>query len=234
MNVLIVGGDKIAYYLIGLLDLDRYSITLIDRRMDVCERIANQYPVSVFVGDGTDAAVLMRAGVESMDLVLALTGKDENNLIACQLAKTLFHVPQTISLVNNPSNEESIKSMGVDQVFSGTAILATIFEEEIEYPGLRTAYNIPTNNRAIVEFLLDEASPLCGQTLNDYRFPSHTSMVLVTRDNGEVHTPYGGLVMKAGDRCLLSCMTDQYEEIYRTFVKYIPKKTSNLLGLFGE
>lgn len=218
MNVLIVGGSKVAYYLLGLLDLNKYTVTVIDQRLDICEKIANEFEVEVFFGDGTDLATLRRAGCENMDVMMALTGKDENNLVCCQLAKYSFHVPMTIANVNNPRNTESLKQLGVDKTLSSTEILANLLEEEIEYKGLMTAYDIPGNNRAIVEFILHPSADACGRTIAEYDFPENMTIVLITRESGEVLSPGGQVRMDAGDRILLVCHQSDYEDVWRTFV----------------
>lgn len=218
MNVLIIGGSKAADSLLGLLDLKKYEVKVIDQRLDICERIANEYGVDVFFGDGTDLAVLRRAGCGDMDVLLALTGKDENNLVCCQLAKHSFHVPLTIANVNNPRNTESLKKLGVDKTFSGTEILANLLEEEIEYKGLMTAYNIPETDRAIVEFILDPSADACGRTIAEYEFPENMTIVLITRQSGEVLTPAGHVRMDAADRILLVCNQSEYADVWRTFV----------------
>lgn len=218
MNVLIIGGSKAAYYLITLLDRSKYSITMIDQRLDICEKIADEFEIDVFFGDGTDVAVLRRANCANMDVVLALTGKDENNLVCCQLAKQYFHVPLTISNVNNPRNSEAMNRLGVDKAISSTELLANLLEDEIEYQGLMTAYDIPGNNRAIVEFVLHQDSEAAGSRILDYQFPKNMTLVLITRENGDVLTPSGETVLTGGDHIHLVCDRSDYEEVWRTFV----------------
>ena len=136
MKLMIVGGDKVSYYLIKQLQHTQAQITVVEFRSEVSVRLANELDVDVYNGDGTMRDVLSDAGCKEADVFIALTGKDENNLVACQLAKHEFGVKTTIAKLNNPKNKAAFEIYGVDRIYSGTAILAEMIDYELEFGGL--------------------------------------------------------------------------------------------------
>ncbi len=133
MRIVIIGGGKLAYYLVKTLNLSEHDITVIELRKDVCENIATDFEVEVYNADGTNIGILQQARCQEADFLIAITGKDENNLIACEIGKKKFNVKQTVAKVNNPKNIEMFIKLGVDKPVSSTQILADIIEHEIDY-----------------------------------------------------------------------------------------------------
>jgi len=220
MKIIIIGGGKLAYYLIRTLRPYRHEISVIETDMEVGERLANEFDqVSVFHGDGASIRALEKAGCQGADFYVAVTGKDESNLVGCQVAKKRFGVRLTVARVNNPKNIDMFNRMGVDRVYSGTQILASIIEQEIDFNGMRVVLSIEKPSKAIVEFRLSARSPANGKTLQQFDFPGHSTVVLVTRQDGTVLMPRGDLIMRAGDLMLLSCDTGSYDAIWRQMVR---------------
>ena len=131
MYVIVIGGGKVGYYLSKHL-LDRgYEVTLIEkdpRRAEVLNSVLGEI---VMVGDGDEMAFLATTGMERADVVVAVTGDDEDNLVACQLAKRKFNVPKTVARVNNPANVRIFKTLGVDVALSATEVLLDLIESEL-------------------------------------------------------------------------------------------------------
>jgi trk system potassium uptake protein len=220
MRIFIIGGGKLAYYLIKTLQPYRHDITVIEQEKDVCERIATEFDdVKVFNGDGTTIQMLNDVDCRHADFYIAVTGKDENNLVGCQIAKRQFSVRQTIARVNNPKNMEMFHLLGIDRIYSSTQILADIIEQEIDYSGLRVAHAISETTKKIVEFKLSARSSAAGRTLQGYDFPGDSKVVLITREDGTVEMPRGNLMMRAGDIMLLVCDELEYEEIWTKMVR---------------
>ncbi len=219
-KIIVIGGDKLGYHLIALLsEEDNYDIRVIDIRLPVCERIANDFDVQVFHGDGTNVDILERAGTADADVLISLTGSDESNLVACQLAKLRFDIALTIAKVNNPRNAPVLKILGVDRLFSSTQLIAQMIDQEVAYSGMTLAYNIPGNTKAIVSVPVHPQSPAHGQTLAEYDFVGDSRVVLVTRGNGEVIIPTGDLRMQGGDALLMVCDQKDFESIWLTFIR---------------
>ena len=146
MKIIIVGAGKLARYLIEtLISFNKdYHITLIETIEEVGAEIANLFEsVRVLQGDGTDIKVLTDADAENADYYIAVTGKDEDNLVGCHIAKTIFHVRNTVAHVNNPANIELFELLKVDHVYSRSVILADIIEQDIAQEGMTVIYKIP-------------------------------------------------------------------------------------------
>ena len=132
MASIIIGGGKIGYYLLKTLLERGVDSVLIERDSAVCSRIANDLDVTVICGDGTDIRVLSDAGIADAEIVAAVTGTDEENLVICEIAKTSFSVPKTFARVNNPKNIAMFKALGIDRSICSTEVIANLIESELD------------------------------------------------------------------------------------------------------
>ena len=219
MRLIIVGGGKVAYNLIKTLPSGKKNITVIEQEFEECERLADELDVQVFHGDGTNREILEHAGCEDADVLVAVTGRDEDNLIACQLAKIAFKVKNCVARVNNPKNMDMFIRMGVDKVYCGTQIVADIIEQEIEYEGMRLLYRVPASSKLLVEFLLSKDSNAVGKTLQEYNFVGESKVVFSKRSNGAIEMPTGALTMLAGDTMVMVCDDSEQDRIWKTMVR---------------
>ena len=131
MYVIVVGGGKVGYYLTKHLLERGYEVTLIEKDPKRAETLTSQLGEVVMVGDGDEMAFLATTGMERAEVVVAVTGDDEDNLVACQLAKRKFNVPKTVARVNNPANVRIFKTLGVDRALSATEVLLDLIEREL-------------------------------------------------------------------------------------------------------
>jgi trk/ktr system potassium uptake protein len=131
MYVIVIGGGKVGYYLTKHLLGRSYEVTLIEKDARRAEQLTSQLGEVVMVGDGDEMSFLATTGMERADVVVAVTGDDEDNLIACQLAKRKFKVPKTVARVNNPANVQIFKTLGVDRSLSATEVLLDLIEREL-------------------------------------------------------------------------------------------------------
>jgi trk system potassium uptake protein len=220
MKIIIVGGGKLAYYLIKTLRPYRHEISVIELQKEICERLATDFDdVSVFNSDGTNIRTLMETGCQNADFYIAVTGKDENNLIGCEIAKKRFHARITVARVNNPKNIEMFNLLGIDRVYSSTQILADIIEQEIDHSGLRVVLKIDKTDRRIIEFKLSPKSAACGKSLRQYTFPGDSIVVMLTRVDGKIEMPRGDLVMKPGDKLLMNCSANDFDAVWRQMAR---------------
>jgi len=135
LYVIVIGGGKVGFYLTKHL-LDRnYEVTLIEKNPKRAEEITAQLGDVVLVGDGDEMSFLSTTGMERADVVVAVTGDDEDNLIACQLAKRQFHVRRTVARVNNPANVHIFQTLGVDVAVSATEVLMNLIETALATEG---------------------------------------------------------------------------------------------------
>jgi len=217
MKLVIVGAGKVAYYLIRELTRE-HEIIIVEQDGAAAAKIANQLTSVVVHGDGTSLTVLEPL-CRNADMLIALTGKDENNLIACQVAKRLLHVPKTLARVNNPKNLEVMEKFGVDRSFSGTKVLAEMIEQEIDYVGLRIVHSIENSDRVLIEFSLAASSKAAGKSLLEYNFIDGARVVVITTKTGDVITPEGSTIMHAGDQIMMVCQEKSIEAIWKEMVR---------------
>lgn len=131
MYVIVIGGGKVGYFLARDLVDRGDEVTLIEKDSARAEWLEGQLGSIVMRGDGDEMAFLRTTGIERADAVAAVTGDDEDNLIALQLAKKHFNVPLTIARVNNPDNVQIFQALGVDQAVSATEILLNALEPKL-------------------------------------------------------------------------------------------------------
>lgn len=131
MYVIVVGGGRIGYYLTRDLVERGEEVTLIEKDANRADWLTSQLGSLVMRGDGDEMSFLRTTGMERADVVLAVTGDDDDNLIALQLAKRYFNVRHTIARVNNPANVEVFKTLGVDAAVSATEVLLRAMEQQI-------------------------------------------------------------------------------------------------------
>lgn len=217
MKLVIIGAGKVAYYLIRELTHE-HEIIIVENNEETATKISNLLTAVVVHGDGTTLPVLEPV-CQDADMLIALTGKDENNLIACQIAKRLLHVPMTMARVNNPKNLEVMEKFGVDKSFSGTKVLAEMIEQEIDYQGLQIIRQVKNSNHVLIEFDLSPASKATGKSLAQYTFVNGSRIVIITYADGRVVTPEGSTVMHAGDRLMMVCSRTSIEDIWKAMVQ---------------
>ncbi len=216
MKLVIIGAGKVAYYLIRELTQE-HEIIIVEKDETAAMKISNSLTAVVIHGDGTTLPVLEPV-CQGADMLIALTGKDENNLIACQIAKKLLHVPLTMARVNNPKNLEVMEKFGVDKSFSGTKVLAEMIEQEIDYHGLTILRHIKNSNHVLIEFELSPGSKAAGKTLAEYSFVNGSRVVIITYTDGRVIMPAGSTKMRAGDRMMMVCSHASVEDIWKEMV----------------
>lgn len=222
MKIIIVGAGKLARYLTEtLISFNKdHQITLIEKIEEVGAEIANKFEsVRVLQGDGTDIKVLTDAGAENADYYIAVTGKDEDNLVGCYLAKTVFDVRNTVAHVNNPVNIELFELLKVDRVYSRAIILADIIEQDIAQEGMRLVFNIPYQKTKLLEVELSPTSAAVGKTLAEYEFPEKTRVALLIHNDGSIEVPRGNSIMREGDQLLLVSTSEDYDAIYNDLVR---------------
>lgn len=137
MESVIIGGGKIGYNLLKTLRKKNYQVMLVEREHDICLKIVDELDAEVICGDGTDLDVLRDAGIEDAEIVAAVTGTDEENLVICQIAKVSFHIQKTIARINNPKNIAMFKALGVERIVCSTQVIAGMIKYELDRGGCR-------------------------------------------------------------------------------------------------
>ena len=217
MYIIIVGGGKIGYYLVKTLLPYKHKVVVIESQRELCKKIANELNIPVFNGDGTNIDTLSEVEIEKADIFIAVTGRDEDNLIACQLAKRNYGIKRTIARVNNPKNITVFERLGVDLPVSSTSIIADLIEQEVDYAGMKTLMKLKNGRLVLSEVCISNNSPVVNKSLKDINIPKDCILISVIRDE-EVIIPNGFTVLQAGDYIIAVSSKEDQQELKHFFI----------------
>ena len=203
MFVIIVGGGKTGTFLAYQLVSDGHQVRLIENRPEIVAKVLESLPAEVVVnGDGSSPSVLESAGIQQANVLAAVTGEDEANLVITTLARFEFHVPRTIARVNNPKNFWLFTpEMGVDVGLNQTEIFARLIAEEMSLGDMMTLLKLRRGEYSLVEEKLLPGSGFLGIALKDLPLPETCTIAAVFRE-GKVITPRGNMIFLPGDEVL--------------------------------
>jgi trk system potassium uptake protein TrkA len=201
MYIIVVGGGKVGYYLTKTLVNEGYEILLIEKNPKKVAVYQERFGEIVIEGDGAEMATLEAAGMARADVVIAVTGDDEDNLVICQTAKKLFNVPRAIARVNNPKNEEIFRRLGIDVTVSSTNIILNIIEQEIPQRGLVHLMTLKHAQMALIEATVEPGAAAAGRSLSEIEFPPNVVVSAVLRD-GNLLIPGGDTVLQPRDEVI--------------------------------
>jgi trk system potassium uptake protein len=198
INIVIMGGGKVGAFLAGTLQGKRHRVAVIERDKKTCEHLAATTSAVVIHGDGCDLRYQEEANVGESEVFAAVTGDDDDNLVACQLAKTYFQVPRAVARVNNPKNERIFNKLGVDAI-SSTTVIAQLIEERTTVGDIITLHTLKKGKLAVVELdLPDNLCHSCEVPLRDLGLPRGCVLVSIVRGE-ELIIPQGGTILQPGD-----------------------------------
>lgn len=215
MFIVIVGGGKVGYYLIKSLLPQDHQIVVIEPITEICHKIANELNIPVINGDGTDIAKLTQINLSKADIFIAVTGKDEDNLIACQLAKKNFGVRRTIARVNNPKNITVFERLGVDIAVSSTSIITDLIEQEVDTSGIKTILKLKKGKIVLLEIDVSIGHGVCGKSLKDIVLPKDCVFISIIRED-EIIIPNGFTIIKSGD-CIIAATSKEKQQELREY-----------------
>ena len=219
MYIVIAGGGKVGANLArSVLGLG-HEMTLIEQRRERFEVLEEEFEHRVQLGDATELFVLERAGLaRPPDLVVAVTGDDEDNMIICQIAKEKYGVEKVIARVNDPRNQEHFDLLGVSPTISATSIILAMIEHEVPEHGLIHLLELRKENLEIVEVQLEADSPCIGKEVSRITLPSGSRLITVMRD-GEAQMADGSTELRAGDQVLAVLEPGKEEELRSVLLK---------------
>lgn len=213
MKVLIIGGGQMGAYLASLLLNRGHEVTVIESRPGRVPALKRDLPEEILlVGNGTDPAVLEKAGIQKADVVAAVTGADETNLVISTMAKMEYGVRRVVGRVNNPKNAWLFTPvMGVDAALNQADVMARLVAEEMSMGDMLMLLHLHRGQYSLVEKAVDERSAIAGHPLRDIQLPLECVMVAVLRDS-ELILPRGNTVLLAGDTVVaISSIAHQQE-----------------------
>jgi trk system potassium uptake protein TrkA len=203
MYTIIVGCGQVGAYLASLLLAEKHQIKVIDNRKDRIATLEQGIPTEMLIlGSGSDPNVLEEAGIHKANVLAALTGSDETNLVVCSLARMEFKVPRVITRVNNPKNAWLYTpQMGVDVVLNQAELLAHLIIEEMSLGDMMTLLKLRKGLYSLVEEKVDPTSAANGRALRDLNIPPRCVLAAIIR-KGELIVPHGDLVLQIADEVL--------------------------------
>lgn len=212
MIIVVAGGGKVGYYLANALK-GQNRVSLIERDAARAAYIAETLRgVLVVRGDASNLAILSDAGARDADVIAAVTGKDEDNLVICQLAKWHFNVPRTVARVSNPKNAEIFPRLGIDTTVSGTSLVTHFVEQELTSRDLHLLLQFRKGDMELVEVRLNGTSPAIGKTVAELSLPKDVVLVSVLRDDGAI-VPRGSTRLVGGDSVIALTRTGKVAEL---------------------
>ncbi len=203
MFVMIIGGGKVGTYLANLLKDEGHAVKLIEHRQEEIGRLQTELSKEVVVwGNGTDPNVLEAAGIRTANVVAAVTGADEINLVVTSLARFEFGVLRTIARVNNPKNAWMfIPEMGVDVALNQADLMGHMIAEEMSLGDMMILIKLHKGQFSLVEEKVAPTSLVAGKAIRDLELPPRCLFTAILR-KGEMLVPHGNLVLQPADEIL--------------------------------
>ncbi len=202
MYVIVAGAGKVGWNLARELGDKDQEVTLIEsdhRRFRIVEE---ELEHAASYGDATELWVLERAGIQRADLVIAVTGDDEDNILICQMAKEKYGVQRIVARVNNPRNLQHFKLLGVQPAVSATDLILRLIEHEVPEYGFVQLLALEEERLEIIELEVGAGSAAAGRRVQDVVLPDGSLIISVLRD-GAGFVPKADSVIEAGDQVLL-------------------------------
>jgi trk system potassium uptake protein TrkA len=217
MRAIVVGGGKVGYYLIKALKEKKHQVVLIEKDIKICQKIAEELQVDIICGNGSDVEVLKDADIEEADVVAAVTGKDEENLVICQMAKVNFNINETIARINNPKNTAIFKALGVDKTVCSTQVICNLIEGEFNSEPLKILESINKGEMILVEAKIDKESAWKDKSISQLSIPKECLILSIIRSE-KVIFPRGSVDIKEDDKVLIITNTDKKNDVEKSII----------------
>src|SRR5436190_4345178 len=219
MYVLVAGGGKAGANVMRTLLRNGHEATLIEQERERFDRLESEFEHQAMNGDATELFVLEKAGIKRPpDLVLALTGDDEDNLVISQLAREKYGVPKVIARVNDPRNQAHFDLLGISPTVSATRGLMALIEHEVPEHDLVHLLELRKENLEIVEVIIDEGAPAAGKTVEALDLPEGSRLISIMR-SGRSEIAVGSTELLPGDQVLAILQPGKEDELRKVLLK---------------
>ncbi len=214
MYIIIGGGGDVGYYLTRNLLNHGHEVLLLEKQAARYQTLSDELGQAVLKGDACEARTMEEVGARRADMVIAVTGEDEDNLVICQMAKKRFNVTRTIARLNNPKHEELFQKLGIDVTISPTKSILSLIETELPGPRFVPLMTLKRAGLDIVEMNIPPLSPAVGKKLTQINLPRRCNLVLIIRGTEPIF-PIGDTELMANDD-IYALVTREAEEELRT------------------
>ncbi|HLX20484.1 MAG TPA: TrkA family potassium uptake protein [Gaiellaceae bacterium] len=219
MYAIVCGGGKVGANVARSLLRLGHEVTLIEKRRDRFERLEDEFEHQVQRGDATELHVLERAGIaRPPDIVLALTGDDEDNLVTSQVAKEKYGVQQVIARVNDPRNQAHFDLLGISPTVCATSGIMALVEHEVPEHDMIHLLELRKENLEIVEVQIDRDSPSAGKRVENLELPEGARLISVMR-GGRAEIADGATQLEEGDQVLAILEPGKEDELRRVLLR---------------
>lgn len=218
MYVIVVGGGKVGYYLTKQLLSEGHEVLLLEKDRRRQAALAEQMGEVVVQGDGCEVRIMSEAGFGRADVIVAVTGDDEDNLVICQMAKRKFQAPRTIARVNDPDNLMLFEKLGIDTTVSSTQIIFNLLDQQIETGEIIPLAALKNGNIEIVAITVSERSPVLGKNVRELPLPGDALIISVVRDQHAL-LPQGDIRFENGDTVIAMVVADEEPQLRHIFTE---------------
>jgi trk system potassium uptake protein TrkA len=216
MYVIIVGAGKVGYHLAKQLVQEGHEVLVMEKDRKTAEGLAEELGDIVMHADGCEIRSMTEAGMGRANVVVAVTGDDEDNLVICQMAKRKFGVPRTIARVNDPKNEALFQELGIDQTVSSTRVIFNLVEQQIETGQVIPLAALKKGEIEVVEADITADSPVMGLRIAQLELPPNTLIISVIRDEHAL-IPHADTKLRQGDSVIAMIKAERERELRSVF-----------------
>jgi len=213
MYIIVVGGGEVGYHLSKVLLNEGHEVLILEQNAARCQRLTDELGSIVYRGDGCEAATLDCVGTGRAAMLIAVTDGDEDNLVACQVAKHKFNVPRTIARITNPENEALFKMLGIDTTVSSTNVILAHIEQELPSHPLIALLKLQSGSIEVVAVKVPDGSKVVGKKLGAFRLPEGSAILLVISKDKGAQIPTEETVLQAEDEVMVVTSTENEEAI---------------------
>lgn len=216
MRMVIAGGGKVGMNLARAMIEKRHYVSLIEGDKIKCARLADELDAEIICGDCSSVSVLEAAGTKNAECFMAVTGSDQDNIVASQLAKNYFHAKKVIARASNPRNLQTFHLLGVDYAVSSTEIITKLIEQEADLGSMHLLASLSKGKGTICTKILPQNTLFDGVALKDIKIPHGMLLISIVR-NDDMIIPDGSTILKKGDEVIAVCE----EKSQKTLIKLL-------------
>jgi len=214
MNILIVGGSGKINFLVKSFLSKGHSVTVIENNYELCKKLSKKYKAQFVFGDGTKPYILEDAGIANTNFIIALTPRDQDNLIICQLAKTSYRVDRTLAVANDPENIALFKQFGLDIVISTTDIISSLIEQRLFTGDINNLIPIEEGRVALMEIDIGPDYPVLSKRIRNINLPEKSIISCIIRKE-EAIIPNGDSQIFLNDRLIVFSLPDVQSKVLK-------------------
>ena len=196
MKALVIGGGKVGYFLVKTLLEHNTKVTLIEKDHDRAELISRELNIEVLCGDGSDITILTDAGIQNSEIVAAVTGSDEENLVICQIVKVRFGKSKTIARINNPKNIKMFNQLGVDKTVCSTEVIASMINNEMNSESVKVIQTFDKGNMMLAEVFIHAKHSWANHSIKDIKLPGNLVLISLIRKEEVIYAKGDSIILK--------------------------------------